>query len=304
MIETNKKLGKLLKVERERQDISLEDLSTRLKISESNLVSIEEGKASDLPSELYFDLFSRSYCQAMGIDHARTLEAISIEQEEQAEAEALAKKGGGDKGRSGEQGESSEASGADSTRNIKRLGMIFGSIIVLFIGFMLTNKFIFDSSAPETSADGEGASSAEETKNLESEIRLADYQWGEIQNSAREPMKLRLTAIDSSWATILADGDTVIFRKLRLGRIYDVEAKYRLQISIGIPRAVIIELNGAEVKLVDPESRRISRVRINQMNLESFLNSALPSAENNSPEVGVKVSPVKRQVSVKSETTG
>ena len=82
---------------------------------------------------------------------------------------------------------------------------------------------------------------------------------------------MRLTPRAESWATILADGDTAIFRNLVPGRVYNVEAEYRLQVSVGIPRVVDLELNGQPLNIVDPESGRISRVKINQMNLAEIM---------------------------------
>ncbi len=49
MSEVNKKLGALLKKERERQSIKIEDLSERLKISIPNLQAIENGTSDAQP---------------------------------------------------------------------------------------------------------------------------------------------------------------------------------------------------------------------------------------------------------------
>jgi len=66
------KLGELLKLERERRKISLDDISSDIKIPVENLESIENGDPSLLPTPVYFTLFTRTYCQAMGIDYNRT----------------------------------------------------------------------------------------------------------------------------------------------------------------------------------------------------------------------------------------
>jgi hypothetical protein len=59
------------------------------------------------------------------------------------------------------------------------------------------------------------------------------------------------------------------------GREYTVEAKYRLKVSIAHPAVVQVLLNGQPVNLRDPETRRISRVEIDQANVNEFLNAPL-----------------------------
>ncbi|MFQ6007614.1 MAG: helix-turn-helix domain-containing protein [Candidatus Zixiibacteriota bacterium] len=77
--ELHNKIGLLLKLERERQNLTWEDLSAQLKISKRNLEHIEAGNADALPSELYFNLFAKSYAEMLGIDYSRTVEAIKEE---------------------------------------------------------------------------------------------------------------------------------------------------------------------------------------------------------------------------------
>ena len=70
------KIGKLLQMERTRQDVKLDDLAAELKISLANLEAIENGDSTSLPSALYFKLFAKSYAEALGIDYEATVEAI------------------------------------------------------------------------------------------------------------------------------------------------------------------------------------------------------------------------------------
>ncbi|RKX25037.1 MAG: hypothetical protein DRP47_10470, partial [Candidatus Zixiibacteriota bacterium] len=82
MGELEVKLGALLRLERERQNVKLEDLAENLRISESSLECIECGDASALPSEIYFSLFAKSYSEAIGIDYSATVQAIKEDIEE------------------------------------------------------------------------------------------------------------------------------------------------------------------------------------------------------------------------------
>ena len=79
MNELYTKFGELLRLERERQNLKIEDLASDLKISEGNLEALESGNRDDLPSETYFGLFAKSYAEALGIDYSRTMEALREE---------------------------------------------------------------------------------------------------------------------------------------------------------------------------------------------------------------------------------
>ncbi|MFH2048925.1 MAG: hypothetical protein ABIJ12_05735, partial [bacterium] len=71
------------------------------------------------------------------------------------------------------------------------------------------------------------------------------------------------------------------------GRTYDITAKYRLTLSVAVPGAVDIDLNGIRINPVSAETGRISRVNITQINVDSFINpeqfnSAIIDIGNNS----------------------
>ena len=270
MSEINKKLGVLLKAERERQNISLEDLAEKLKLSEANLRAIEDGDASALPSELYFSLFSKTYSEAIGIDYSRTIDAIK---DDLNEIESSIDNG--DEKVNNKKKKSTEESSDETSQKelIKKVGYFFGAIVVLFILFITVNKIFFNSE-DSLSKEPTQTNDIETTEQNSAELEAAytNYNWDNPDYQKPEKLKLTLTPREDSWATIFADGDTAKYQTLRAGRVYQVEADYRLLVSIGIPSVVTVKLNGKEVDLRNPESRRISRVLINQMNINSFLN--------------------------------
>jgi hypothetical protein len=71
---------------------------------------------------------------------------------------------------------------------------------------------------------------------------------------------------------VLADGDTVLFQNLTPWREYLVAARYRVLVSIGIPRVAEVKLNGVPMYLADSVSGRVSQVEINQINKDDFIN--------------------------------
>lgn len=279
MSEIRIKFGALLKAERENKGIKLEDMAEQLKISQDNLEAIEKGDVANLPSDLYTNLFTKSYAEALGIDYARTMEAI---EDDIGPAKPEPKNGKAPK-----KSESSEEIIEEETEEpvkenkmYKNLAFLFGGLLVIFLAFLGVNKFFLSDS--DTTATGGDAATTEENVKVEravSEEELANFDWNNSEYVPDEKIKIRFLPKDQSWATVIADGDTAIYRTLNAGRIYEVEADYRLLVSVGIPSVVDIELNGKKINLVNPDTRRISRVDINQMNLEQFL----ANAESNPP---------------------
>ena len=61
-------LGAYLKEERERQELSLDDIQQKTKISVSSLEAIEEGRVNDLPHPVYAKGFIKNYAQCLGLN--------------------------------------------------------------------------------------------------------------------------------------------------------------------------------------------------------------------------------------------
>jgi len=261
MDSVEKKLGKVLRLERERRQLDITELSERLKIPLENLEGIEDGDLSKLPSEVYYNLFARSYSTFLGIDYSMTVDAIKSDIEI-AEMEEAA--------------QAKQASGAENDYEIdpeaeksplrKMLGIAAILVLLLLAYVAIDMLFVKDS----TAKNEQDTYLQDIDKN-----RLAEFDsfdWDKTSYLPPEKIKIRLKPRKESWGSVMTDGDTAIFRKLVPGRIYEANAKYRMIVTIGDPAAVDIELNGRLVNLRDQQSRRISRVNIDQTNIESFFN--------------------------------
>lgn len=64
-------VGKLLKNERERQELTLEEVSERTKINVKYLKAIEADSKEGFPGELYCELFTKSYAESLGLEYAK-----------------------------------------------------------------------------------------------------------------------------------------------------------------------------------------------------------------------------------------
>ncbi len=277
MSELYKKFGELLRIERNRKSLKLEDLSDQLKISVTNLEYIESGDVGSLPSLIYYNLFAKSYSEALGIDFERTIDAIKEDLGEILQnGEPNAAKPSAGKPQKKKPAEAKkETENDESAISVKKMLYMFGAIVGVFIVFLVIYLIFFspdNQPIGEPTGTSEIAQPADDKAQTESTDEESSYNWDVPQYEVPQKLSLRLTPRNESWSTVLADGDTVIFRNLIPGRVYNAEADYRLIVSVGIPSQVDIELNGKIVDLSDRETRRISRVEINQINLDSFLN--------------------------------
>lgn len=272
------KIGELLKLERERRQMTIEELSTDLKIASENLDGIEKGDLSLLPTPVYYNLFTRTYCQALGIDYTRTMEAIKEEvaQENRKKDKARPKTGA-------ELVDAEDEN--DSFLNLntatKKLVAALTVLVVVFFGYMVVDNYLLPNGLKRNGT-------AEMMKGVDAQRinALANFDWNVPPYRSPSDIKIDIKPKNESWGTVLADGDTVIFRRLVPGRVYTASAKYRLLVSIGVPTAVDVELNGRLVDLRDPVSRRISRIEVNQSNLESYINPSFGVApEHSAPPV-------------------
>ena len=282
------KIGELLRLERERHGIKLEDISTSLKIPIENLQAVENGDVAALPSELYFGLFAKSYSEAVGVDYTATVDAIREELATTPPAPEITKKKKAAHDTTEIEGDDeaiSESDDSEASTSIFKQKKILYSIaaaVIIVGGYFVVAQLMKDMSTGEK----EFSSKMTETDNgsdASSKSPYESYDWNVPEYKKPEPFTLTMTARAESWSTVLADGDTAIFRRLIPGRNYSATAKYRMFLSVAIPSKVDIKLNGQTIYPINPESRRISKVLIDQTNIDSFLTVVTEKPEFKAP---------------------
>ncbi len=268
MGELEKKIGALLKYERERQGIKLEDLAESLRISLASLEHIETGNVDGLPSEIYFGLFAKSYAEALGIDYAATKNAIQQDIIEHEDEQVSAEEESGTAVKP-VTGEPSEEQGK-SKKKTKLQTIIIGLAILIIIigGYFIIKQLLHEMRSTDRKKE---TSEPVATAVKDKDSIYTSYDWNTPEYKKPSDLVLELHARGASWATVLADGDTVIFKQLKPGRTYQAVARYRLRLSVAVPRVVDISLNGVRINPVSPTTGRISRVNITQINVDSFL---------------------------------
>jgi len=284
MSEIYKKFGQVLKLERENRNVSLADFADELKISEENLYQIENGDIDGLPSELYYNLFAKSYAKALGIDFNKTLDAIKEDLGEPIEPEDIEKTDKKEPSRKSVEKSTKKPDDEAVSESVaatvwfkKKFITLIIAIVAIFIIFMAVYKIFLEEESPEYQTDpapevSNNAMPVDEPMTSETDAALADFQWSVPPKEAPVNFTMLLTSREECWVSLIADGDTAIFRNLVPWREYRVEAKYRMKITVAQPSQVEIKLNDKPVDLRNRETRRISNLEINQVNLDSFLN--------------------------------
>ncbi|WP_428558702.1 MAG: RodZ domain-containing protein [Solidesulfovibrio sp. DCME] len=72
-----RELGTMLREERERQGLSIEDVSDKIKITRSCLAAIEDGNESVLPHPVYAKGFIKNYARLLGVDQEEFTRRLS-----------------------------------------------------------------------------------------------------------------------------------------------------------------------------------------------------------------------------------
>lgn len=278
MSELHRKLGELLAIERKRQQLKLDDIASELKMPTSNLEYVESGDTSKLPSEIYFDLFAKSYATLLGIDFDATKQAIKEEL-------GISLEPGDDTRPAPERPDQkptkitpNEAPATDTSTEgsglFKKLAYMMGGLVLLLIAFVLVNRFLLGEDAePDSSAIAnetiteEIASSPDD--RAEPEL-FTDFIWGTPPDTSPDSIRLTLRARGESWATVITDGDTAFYNTLKANQVRNIGARYRMLVLVGVPSQVDIELSGQSVDLRNARGR-ISRAEVTQLNLADLL---------------------------------
>jgi len=262
------KIGNLLKQERLHRKLELSTISNELKISETNLGYVEDGSASKLPAELYFMLFAKSYATYLGIDYTRTVDAIREEIGEREAAEDAERAANAPPPAPPERSKKSRFQKIEENiiEPAKKSSWV---LILIFIVLGILGLALFRSVTDKTEASN-GSSVSPRVRSSSNAGNSNEQNFNPPLDSISGLTLSIMTRVQSS-AMILADGDTVINGDLVIGKDYQIDAEEVLIISIGIPEAVDIRLNGKKADLSDPGTRRATRVEVNRSNYTSFL---------------------------------
>ena len=249
-------VGQQLKTEREKQNLTLKDVELSTSIRSLYLDAIEKDNFTAVPGEVYLKGFIRNYAIALSIDP----EALLLQYKEQVgavnppENDVLPN------------AETSAAGGhtviarmglaAPSTPATRRLNIgravLLGGIIVILLGGGI---YWFVDNISEQKSAMQSANAVKEKPTIPAAITQKANS-----TSQNKTLKLEVTATDTCWTEVVADGKTVYSGMLQKGQKIQWEAKEMLRIKLGNAGAVQASMNGRALPVFGKTGEVVERV--------------------------------------------
>ncbi len=313
-------VGKLLKNERERQELSLEDVSDRTKINIKYLQAIEEDRKDGFPGDLYCELFTKSYAEALGLEYARIKAGTFTPPDKPKESEkktrhASTKSASKTKkldtvdsvpaGQSGIVSNSGVLSDktaepeSDESENSGKHDVVKYLVIVGAVVFCLLIVVVYISiSSEKPGTDNAVTNEAESSESMPSQ-QIPDDQLGVdkeintdlnaagtsiVDSGADGPVKIypdslevMFTSTQESWASVVADGDTVFARFFKPGDENLFRAERELDVTLGRWEFISGSVYGHPMKEIASFHKRgwsSVKLKITKDNWEAFIDSS------------------------------
>jgi len=244
-------IGDKLRAERERQNLTIQDIAKGTSIRALYIEAIEKGEYGQLPGTVYAKGFIRNYANFLKMDadavvrqfmeenHPEEVAAAEeakqqlAEAEEQSKAEAKAKLATGSEYRE-------QVTSSGSRQNNWLI-----ALIVLLVGAGAYYLFAMeDSSAPKTA-----------TKTVTQTAKAPATKSQPAKEQAKTPeapkkvegVELVAKFTDKCWTQVVADGKTVYEGTIESGKTETWKGKEKVVITAGNAGAVEIKVNGKEM---------------------------------------------------------
>jgi len=318
-------VGKLLKNERERQELSLEDVSERTKINVKYLEAIEEDSKEGFPGELYCELFTKSYAEALGLEYAKITagtfaagDAKNSSGRKSRKGEAAAADKAKDKKRAASEkpvgerprgpkflpaesvdGESAIAAsdradenGVDENGGAAKKGIVKYFIVIAAIVFSLLMVVLYISISSDKTESG--ASDRGHSADMPAAVHEDDAVAGadivkdglplSVDDSSYvgpvqmypDSLEITLVSTQESWASIIADSNTVFSSFFQPGRENLFRAAKELDITLGRWEFITGKIYTHPMKPITSfhqQGRNSVKLLITKDNWEAFIDS-------------------------------
>lgn len=270
MSELHIRLGKALQAERQAKNITIAEVAANLKTTESTLERIEDGDLASFQSPVYFALHAKSFAEFLGVDYARTMDAI---REDLGELNDVPANGVATPNGPPPVLVVPPTDTEDRAKTNRLLIITLGAIFLLAAG--LGGWWIVSSSSGSgTSSSGEQKSTAVEPARESTDSASAGVSTDSVL------LRLNLMARGSSWVSVIADGDSTYTRTFAPGDSLELEARRQMIFTISSPANIDLKLNGFPAKLAD-RSGRITNVVVTPANVRAFT-GGYPEPDTNS----------------------
>jgi cytoskeleton protein RodZ len=273
-----REIGRDLARARERQALSLADLSRRTKISVPTLVSVERGDFRHLPGGIYTRGLLRACAREVGLD-PEDLVRRWRESESAADAELMAhlvtvRETGG-------RVQPGQIDAADRRRHLGHQLAFWSALILgggLYFVFSVYARpampvVIQPPSAFERSAEASRSevSAAPErgSARLQPSVPVATAGTAPGMHTPGA-IALDIVPLAECWVSAIADGERVLYQVLNAGERTHVDAKSDLVLRVGDPSACAVTINGAPARSLGDAGQAVT-VHLTPQNVREFV---------------------------------
>lgn len=234
-------IGEQVRQERERQGLSLEDVSERTRITVQNLEAIEQDNFGLFPNRVYARAFLRDYANFLGMDSAALLERYEQQRAEAPEPESAV---------------------ARPSRGLRPAAYAVLAVLVLcvlggggYFGWRLHDEYL------QTTRETKPAAPPAERQTVPVPVPPAQHQpdSAAVQPAPAEPKLqaapspgqnvLKLTALGTVWVHLQVDGRREIYTNLSAGTSRTYYPKKKVFIHVGKANSIMLEFNGKKFTL-------------------------------------------------------
>ena len=295
-----KKFAEELKIQREKKDISLEEIYGKTRINAKHLESIEQGNFDVVP-DVYIRAFLREYSSMIELDPDETIKKYELAKKGKLEGDKEAK-GEKQRGESSDKieipktsfgiGEKSKSLAGDSQKPFIKNIILFSGTVIIIIAAIVSYFLLFNDSSDEIIVERPFEEIIEEKEENIPEDRFEIIEPEIVAQSQKEPeqsqkepeqfaqmtdsLSLKINAIDTSWFRILIDDVISDEFILNPNRSKTIKATNKFEILIGNTGAVELVLNGNILQL-EGDSAEIKNIRVDSTGLH-YLKINKPSS--------------------------
>lgn len=220
-------VGDILKIEREKQGLSVKDVENGTNIRSLYISAIEESNYDVLPGEVYLKGFLRSYANFLNIDSDYVLQTYKDQKKESIiEVEEIQEK-----------------------KNVKpkkkvrkgRVTILFAAIILILIAII----FLYVNNGDKQSANGNNAKDVVSSSNVKTTSAKIDLS--KQKENLKAKLVLKADFIDNCWIQVSSENNVIFEGLARAGEKNEWQADKELNLKVGNAGAVKFNLNGKDL---------------------------------------------------------
>jgi cytoskeletal protein RodZ len=260
-----KEIGKLLKEEREKLNLSLADAHKATKVQEKYLKAIEDGDTTIFFAEVYYKSFVRSYSKLLGFDPEEIINMINIKNQKKSLKNECENK-------------NIKKSNCKSKNDIKKLLIILVIVIAVILSILILTfgrKVLHEAkdshikSYQELPLKQDGNDTFEESVNNDANDEgnvLDKYESNAtlVEDKSSNKQEIEIIAKDIVWIRLDKDGKTIYEGNLYKGQRKVWKADKSFTLKIGYAPGLKVFFNGQEVDIIKNAVKDVNTIILEQ----------------------------------------